>query len=96
MQKAGAILCRFEKVSHPKGRIISRKNGCRFLLCTGNGGIDYKQGRFHLFDPVAKFIPAFDKLKVFEGNAAGETKEVDLVRPITLRDLLTHTAAGSR
>ncbi len=52
----------------------------------------YEQGRFQLFDPVAKFISAFGDLKVLESDAAGGTKEVDLVRPITILDLLTHTA----
>lgn len=52
----------------------------------------YEQGRFQLFDPIAKFIPAFSNLKVLESDAAGETKELDLARPITIRDLLTHTA----
>jgi CubicO group peptidase (beta-lactamase class C family) len=61
------------------------------IICTALM-ILYEQGRFHLFDPVAKFIPAFSKLKALESKVAGETKEVDLVRPITIRDLLTHTA----
>ncbi|MEM7343259.1 MAG: serine hydrolase domain-containing protein, partial [Chloroflexota bacterium] len=52
----------------------------------------YEQGLFHLFHPVEKFIPAFGNLKVLENDAAGQTKEVDLARPITIRDLLTHTA----
>jgi CubicO group peptidase (beta-lactamase class C family) len=52
----------------------------------------YEQGGFHLFDPVSKFIPAFGELKVLVGDREGGTKEVDLVRPITIRDLLTHTS----
>jgi len=52
----------------------------------------YEQGCFQLFDPIAKFIPAFSNLKVLESDTAGEIKEVDLARPITIRDLLTHTA----
>jgi len=47
----------------------------------------YEQGCFQLFDPVSKFIPAFDDLKVFEGG-----KLIDLVRPVTIQDLLTHTS----
>ena len=61
------------------------------IICTALMTL-YEQGRFHLFDPVSKFIPAFGELKVLEGGAASETKEVDLERPITIRDLLTHTA----
>lgn len=52
----------------------------------------YEQGRFQLFDPVAKFIPAFEALKVLESDPAGGTREVDLVRPVTIRDLVRHTS----
>ena len=55
----------------------------------------YEQGRFHLTDPVAKFIPAFDDLKVLECDETGEPKEVDLARPPTVRSLLTHTSGLS-
>jgi CubicO group peptidase (beta-lactamase class C family) len=49
----------------------------------------YEEGRFQLFDPLAKFIPAFAKVKVW----AGEGKPlVDPVRPILIRDLFTHTS----
>ena len=50
-----------------------------------------RRGRFQLLDPVAKFLPAFGKLRVLRGNSASDT-QVDLLRPITIRDLLTHTA----
>ena len=48
----------------------------------------YEEGRFLLLDPVAKFIPAFQKIKVLgaDGHLA------DPLRPITVRDLMTHTA----
>jgi CubicO group peptidase (beta-lactamase class C family) len=52
----------------------------------------YEQGRFQLFDPVSKFIPAFSHLKVYEGGAGSDVKLVDLQRPVTIRDLLTHTS----
>ena len=52
----------------------------------------YEQGRFRLFDPVAKFIPAFADLKVLESDVKGGTKEVDLERPVTISNLMTHTA----
>jgi CubicO group peptidase (beta-lactamase class C family) len=61
------------------------------IVCTALMTL-YEQGRFHLFDPVANFIPAFGEVQVLESEAAGETKEVDLDRPITIRDLLTHTS----
>jgi len=52
----------------------------------------YEEGRFQLVDPVAKYLPAFGKLRVLTGTTISAAQEVDLVRPITLRDLLTHTA----
>jgi CubicO group peptidase (beta-lactamase class C family) len=47
----------------------------------------YEEGRFQLFDPLAKFLPAFGKVRVLTG-----TEEADLIRPIMIRDLFTHTA----
>lgn len=55
----------------------------------------YEQGKFHLTDPVAKFIPAFENLKVLACDDTGEPKEVDLSRPPTVRSLLTHTSGLS-
>jgi CubicO group peptidase (beta-lactamase class C family) len=52
----------------------------------------YEQGRFQVFDPVFKFIPAFNDLKVYAGGAGSDIKLVDLQRPLTVRDLLTHTS----
>jgi CubicO group peptidase (beta-lactamase class C family) len=52
----------------------------------------YEEGRLQLFDPVAKFLPAFGKLRVLAGTTTEDAHEVDLIRPITIRDLLTHTA----
>jgi CubicO group peptidase (beta-lactamase class C family) len=52
----------------------------------------YEEGRFQLLDPVAKFLPAFGKVRVLTGTTVSDAHEVDLIRPITLLDLLTHTA----
>jgi CubicO group peptidase (beta-lactamase class C family) len=52
----------------------------------------YEEGRFQLLDPVAKFLPAFGKVRVLTGTTLADAQEVDLIRPITLLDLLTHTA----
>lgn len=49
----------------------------------------YEEGRFQLFDPVAKFLPAFGKVKVYGGDGK---PLADPVRPILVRDLFTHTA----
>ena len=55
----------------------------------------YEQGKFHLTDPVAKFIPAFENLTVLACDDTGEPKEFDLSRPPTVRNLLTHTSGLS-
>ena len=47
-----------------------------------------EEGGFTLFDPLAKFIPAFGGVKVREADGG----LVDPKRPIALRDLMTHTS----
>lgn len=61
------------------------------IICTAFMTL-YEETRFQLFDPVAKFIPAFAKLHVLAGNKETGYKEVNLNRPITILDLLTHTS----
>ena len=51
----------------------------------------YEQGKFHLSDPVTKFVPEFKELKVL-----GEDGElVPVEREMTMQHLLTHTAGFS-
>jgi len=45
-----------------------------------------EEGRFRLIDPLARYIPAFGRVKVREVDGS----LVDPVRPIMLRDLMTH------
>ena len=52
----------------------------------------YDEGRFKLDDPVAKYLPGFEQMKVFAGDDGGKVKLVDAKRPITIRDLMCHTA----
>src|SRR5215216_592246 len=52
----------------------------------------YEEARVQLFDPVEKFIPAFSKLRVLEGNKEAGYEEVALNRPVTILNLLTHTS----
>jgi CubicO group peptidase (beta-lactamase class C family) len=52
----------------------------------------YDEHRFELDDPVAKYLPGFEKLKVHGGTDGDKVKLVDLKRPITIRDLMRHTA----
>ena len=48
----------------------------------------FEEGRFRLIDPVAKYLPAFATVKV--QTADGDL--VDPVRPMQIRDLLSHTS----
>lgn len=60
----------------------------------------YEEGHFFLNDPVAKFLPELKDLQVqteTRDSATGETTTSDrpATRPITIRDLLRHTAGFS-
>jgi CubicO group peptidase (beta-lactamase class C family) len=52
----------------------------------------HEEGRFQLFDPISKYLPAFADVQVLEGDEAGNQRRVAPKRPPTVRDLLTHTA----
>ena len=53
-----------------------------------------EEGRIALTDPVSKFIPAFARTTVLASDG-GRVAVVPARRPITIRDLLTHTAGIS-
>lgn len=61
------------------------------IICTALM-ILYEEGRFQLFEQVSKYLPAFRKLRVFTGLMPSDEKTVDPVRPVLIRDLLTHTS----
>jgi CubicO group peptidase (beta-lactamase class C family) len=57
----------------------------------------YEEGKFQLNDPVAKYLPEFAKMQVGVEEKDPQTgkpvlKTVPAKRPITVRDLLRHTA----
>jgi CubicO group peptidase (beta-lactamase class C family) len=53
----------------------------------------YEEGRFHLDDPVFRFLPEFANERVFSGvDAQGALITVPAKEPITIRHLLTHTS----
>ena len=52
----------------------------------------YEEGRFQLDDPVAKFIPAWSSLEVFHDGDEHGYSTVPPARPMTVKDLLTHTS----
>src|SRR5690606_7606674 len=53
-----------------------------------------EEGKLRLMSPVSDFIPEFSQAQVAV-QQDGETQFVPLKRPITIRDLLTHTSGYS-
>ena len=60
------------------------------IICTALMTL-LEEGRFRLIEPVAKYIPAFGAVKVLEADG----KLVPPVRPILIRDLMTHMSGLS-
>jgi CubicO group peptidase (beta-lactamase class C family) len=52
----------------------------------------YEQGRFQLNDPVDRFIPSWSNLGVFVSGNYPAFVTTPAARPMTIRDLLTHTS----
>lgn len=57
----------------------------------------WEQGRFQLRDPLSKFLPEFSEMRVAlpiepADSARGLFKTVEAASPITIQQLLTHTA----
>jgi CubicO group peptidase (beta-lactamase class C family) len=52
----------------------------------------YEQGRFQLDDPVHTLIPSWRDLRVFVSGNHPVFKTAPVERPMTIRDLLTHTS----
>jgi CubicO group peptidase (beta-lactamase class C family) len=52
----------------------------------------YERGLFQLDDPVGRHIPELADLRVFAEGDEADHRTVPAERPVTVRDLLTHTA----
>ncbi|WP_019903460.1 serine hydrolase domain-containing protein [Methylobacterium sp. 77] len=52
----------------------------------------YEEGRFQLDDPITRFLPEFADMRVFTGGNRVKAETEPAQRPITIRDLLTHTS----
>lgn len=61
------------------------------IVCTALMTL-YEAGYFQLFTPVEKFIPALGKVKVLPEGASTSDYVTDLEYPITVGDLMRHTA----
>jgi CubicO group peptidase (beta-lactamase class C family) len=55
----------------------------------------YEEGCFFLDDPLQEYLPAFGDVKVRVNDEKGGEKLVDPKRPITIHDVMTHTAGFS-
>ena len=52
-----------------------------------------EEGKLTLREPISRYLPAFDKMKVYHRDRKlGEPQLIPAKRAITLHDLLTHTA----
>ena len=52
----------------------------------------YEEGRFQLDEPVHRFIPAWENLRVYVGGNYPTFKTAPAARTMTVRDLLSHTS----
>ena len=52
----------------------------------------FEQGHFQIDDPVDRFIPEFKNLRVYKSGEGVDVETVALQRPVTFRDLFTHTS----
>ena len=54
----------------------------------------YDQGKISLFDPVSKYLPGFKNQKVMDKFNAADTTYTTVAakRPVTIKDLLTHSS----
>ncbi|MEZ4736557.1 MAG: serine hydrolase domain-containing protein [Caldilineaceae bacterium] len=54
-----------------------------------------EESHLRLSDPVADYLPEFKGVKVLDKSDSNGVRLVDPIRPMTIRDLLTHTAGLS-
>lgn len=55
----------------------------------------FEEGHFLLDDPVSLYLPQFENQSVFSGMENGEMVLEKPLRPVSIKDLLTHTAGLS-
>jgi len=51
-----------------------------------------EEGKITLDDPVSRYLPEFEKMQVLAGGTADAPRMRPAAKPITIRELLTHTA----
>lgn len=55
----------------------------------------WEQGKFHMFDPIAKYLPEFAKMKVYVSGSGADMVLEDAKTPIRIIDLFMHTSGLS-
>lgn len=55
----------------------------------------WEQGKFHMFDPIAKYLPEFAKMKVYVSGSGADMVLEDAKNPIRIIDLFMHTSGLS-
>jgi CubicO group peptidase (beta-lactamase class C family) len=55
----------------------------------------YEEGKFHLSDPVSKYIPEFKGMKVVENYHDRNPELVDAEHEMTIREIMSHSAGFS-
>lgn len=52
----------------------------------------YEEGAFELKDPVSRFIPSFEKMRVYQSGSAVTPVTLPVTEPVRIWHLLTHTS----
>ncbi len=60
------------------------------IVCTALMTL-YEEGRFHLIDPIARYLPAFAGVKVLDADGTLRAPK----RPMIIRDVMAHTSGLS-
>lgn len=55
----------------------------------------WEQGEFHMLDPISKYIPELQNLKVYVSGSGEDMVLEDQQSPITIKDLFLHTSGLS-
>jgi CubicO group peptidase (beta-lactamase class C family) len=55
----------------------------------------WEQGKFHMFDPISKYLPEFAKMKVYVSGSGDDMVLEDAKSPIRIIDLFMHTSGLS-
>ena len=52
----------------------------------------YEDGLFALDDPLERYLPEYAAIKVYAGGEGADVELVEPTRPVTIRDIMRHTA----